>query len=82
MIEDPKMAGTLGFFKFQTLLEHINEDSAMAFAKEVAAIKTRLCRFYGSCDRKQAWSEKGNIFVWYRVVQDLVQYAAACIDGV
>ena len=29
-----QFAGTLGFFKFQTLLEHVNEDSALAFAKE------------------------------------------------
>lgn len=31
---DPNFAGTFGFFKFQVLLENINEDSALAFAKE------------------------------------------------
>lgn len=34
MATEPNMAGTLGFFKFQTLLEHFSEDSAMIFAKE------------------------------------------------
>lgn len=31
---DPNYAGTFGFFKFQTMLDHFNEDSALAFAKE------------------------------------------------
>ncbi|MBS1562856.1 MAG: TlpA family protein disulfide reductase [Bacteroidetes bacterium] len=30
----PRMAGTLGFFKFQVLLENVNEDTALAFAKK------------------------------------------------
>lgn len=34
MKEPNQFAGTLGFFKFQTMLEHMNEDSAVAFAKE------------------------------------------------
>ncbi|QEC45104.1 TlpA family protein disulfide reductase [Pseudobacter ginsenosidimutans] len=34
MKADPNFAGTFGFFKFQVLLDHINEDSAIAFAKE------------------------------------------------
>lgn len=36
---EPKMAGTLGFFKFQTLLEHVGEAQAMAFAKPWQATK-------------------------------------------
>lgn len=34
MAKESAFAGTLGFFKFQTLLEHFSEDSAMVFAKE------------------------------------------------
>lgn len=36
---DSVMAGTLGFFKFQTLLESGNEDTALAFAKQWQATK-------------------------------------------
>lgn len=31
--ENPQMAGTFGYFKFQTLLEHVSEDSAMKFVR-------------------------------------------------
>lgn len=35
----PAFAGTFGFFKFQTLLEHVNEDTAMAFVRPWQATK-------------------------------------------
>ncbi|SHM80961.1 Thiol-disulfide isomerase or thioredoxin [Chitinophaga jiangningensis] len=34
MGKDTMMDKSLGFFKFQTMIEHFNEDSAMAFARE------------------------------------------------
>jgi tetratricopeptide (TPR) repeat protein len=35
----PAFAGTFGFFKFQTLLEHVSEDTAMAFVRPWQATK-------------------------------------------
>ncbi|MBV4358718.1 TlpA family protein disulfide reductase [Pinibacter aurantiacus] len=35
----PNVAGTFGFFKFQTLLDHFREDSALAFAKRWQSTK-------------------------------------------
>ncbi len=37
--EDANMAGTLGFFKFQTLIDHFSEEKAMAFAREWQSTK-------------------------------------------
>lgn len=67
----PNFAGTFGFFKFQTLLEHINEDSAMTFAKEWQKSKPGYIGSAGAMIAKRKGLKKSTYEYGIALLQEL-----------